>query len=410
MNTTSLSRLSADDLVANLLSLLGEERRTALTFTRHLAELIRRKVHLDRGYSSAFTFCLEALKLPKSESWRRSTAAQLLLRFPVIDEYLADGRLSVSTLVALHKVLEPESHRATLDRAAGLTLEQVDDLVLLLAPKPDVNSSLRAAPVRAPALPPAAPKLDATPSPGPTLSLLDAPPPPSCSEAAAPSAPPAKPLPPVRKDERLNEKSWLVTLCLPKELRDDLEEARDLLSHKFPDRDLVQVFGECLRLSLETLRKKKVGAKKRGSKMELPDSASSTATSTGTVAAPPAAESASPAGSNLEPATSSSASAAVASSSASSGSKMEPTSAAPSRYVDVETRRRVWERDEGQCAWVGPDGHRCRSTHQLEFDHVEPFSLGGSSTVDVLRLLCRSHNQHHARRVFGDAFMSRFTG
>jgi hypothetical protein len=37
----------------------------------------------------------------------------------------------------------------------------------------------------------------------------------------------------------------------------------------------------------------------------------------------------------------------------------------------------------------------------LELDHIDPFSRGGASTPDNLRLRCRAHNQLHAEECFG---------
>jgi hypothetical protein len=40
----------------------------------------------------------------------------------------------------------------------------------------------------------------------------------------------------------------------------------------------------------------------------------------------------------------------------------------------------------------------------LEFDHVRPWALGGSSgDAANVRLLCRVHNRLEARRIFGSA-------
>jgi hypothetical protein len=79
-----------------------------------------------------------------------------------------------------------------------------------------------------------------------------------------------------------------------------------------------------------------------------------------------------------------------------------------SRGVPSEVRRAVWARDEGRCAFIGATGRRCGSTHQLEFDHVEPFAHGGASTVANLRVVCRAHNQHLGRVQFGERHMARF--
>jgi len=71
------------------------------------------------------------------------------------------------------------------------------------------------------------------------------------------------------------------------------------------------------------------------------------------------------------------------------------------RHIPAAVKRAVWERDDGRCAFAGRAG-RCRETAFLEFHHVEPYAMGGPSTVDNIQLRCRAHNQHEARVFFGD--------
>jgi hypothetical protein len=78
------------------------------------------------------------------------------------------------------------------------------------------------------------------------------------------------------------------------------------------------------------------------------------------------------------------------------------SSANPKGAISAATRREVFERDGGRCSFVGVDGKRCESTHLLEYDHVQPRALGGKHGADNLRLLCRSHNQYIAEKVFGE--------
>ena len=76
------------------------------------------------------------------------------------------------------------------------------------------------------------------------------------------------------------------------------------------------------------------------------------------------------------------------------------TDAIPNRV-----KREVYERDGGVCSFVGDipgtGTRQCKSTYQLEFDHVIPRALGGPSTADNLRLLCRNHNQRAAEEILG---------
>jgi hypothetical protein len=75
---------------------------------------------------------------------------------------------------------------------------------------------------------------------------------------------------------------------------------------------------------------------------------------------------------------------------------------APSRYIPVEVKREVWMRDQGRCVYVSPTtGRVCGSRHRLQLDHRKPFSYGGPTTAANLRILCHTHNQSEARRIFG---------
>jgi cell division septum initiation protein DivIVA len=83
----------------------------------------------------------------------------------------------------------------------------------------------------------------------------------------------------------------------------------------------------------------------------------------------------------------------------------KPAAAAPAassgRGIPKPLRRFVWERDGARCTFVGTGGHRCEETRRLEIDHILPVAMGGRSTPENLRILCRAHNQHEADRVLG---------
>ena len=56
------------------------------------------------------------------------------------------------------------------------------------------------------------------------------------------------------------------------------------------------------------------------------------------------------------------------------------------RQIPGEVQREVYERDQGKC-------RQCGSTENLHFDHILPFSKGGSSKVaSNIQLLCAKHN------------------
>ncbi|MBI3296597.1 MAG: HNH endonuclease [Elusimicrobia bacterium] len=73
-----------------------------------------------------------------------------------------------------------------------------------------------------------------------------------------------------------------------------------------------------------------------------------------------------------------------------------------SRRIPKRVREAVMRRDEGRCAYVAEDGRRCGATEWLEYDHIKPWALGGSSDDPAnVRVLCRAHNQDAARKTFG---------
>ncbi len=60
----------------------------------------------------------------------------------------------------------------------------------------------------------------------------------------------------------------------------------------------------------------------------------------------------------------------------------------PGRMIPTSVKREVWKRDGGKCA-----KENCGSNVNLHFDHIIPWSRGGSSTdVQNIQLLCAAHN------------------
>lgn len=76
-----------------------------------------------------------------------------------------------------------------------------------------------------------------------------------------------------------------------------------------------------------------------------------------------------------------------------------------SRYIPTAVRQEVARRDGMRCAFVAADGRRCEERHGLEFDHRHPYARGGTTSVNNLRLLCRTHNGLAAERDFGRRFI-----
>ncbi|MGZ3818791.1 MAG: HNH endonuclease, partial [Bdellovibrio sp.] len=72
-----------------------------------------------------------------------------------------------------------------------------------------------------------------------------------------------------------------------------------------------------------------------------------------------------------------------------------------SRYISQKIKRLVYARSNGQCEFVGINGHRCESRHQLEFDHITAWSKGGSNDELNIQILCRVHNLYRTKETHG---------
>lgn len=108
-----------------------------------VAELEQRDLHLRQGYSSLFGYCREALALSEHDAYRAVAAARVVRRFPLALELLAQGAVNLTTLNLLAPCLTPENHRQLLEAARGKRRAQVEELVALHLPQPDVPPAIQ---------------------------------------------------------------------------------------------------------------------------------------------------------------------------------------------------------------------------------------------------------------------------
>lgn len=64
-----------------------------------------------------------------------------------------------------------------------------------------------------------------------------------------------------------------------------------------------------------------------------------------------------------------------------------------SRIIPTSVKLEVWKRDGGKCV-------TCGATNELHFDHIVPFSKGGTSLkAENVQLLCARHNIEKSARI-----------
>lgn len=70
----------------------------------------------------------------------------------------------------------------------------------------------------------------------------------------------------------------------------------------------------------------------------------------------------------------------------------ETNSSERTRRIPQQVMNNVWNRDNGKCV-------SCGSNQNLEFDHIIPYSKGGSNTYRNIQLLCESCNRQKSSKI-----------
>ena len=361
VDALAASKLTDRELLRRVDELARQERDATVDLIAHLAELDKRSLYRGLGYGSLFSYCTQALWLSEHAALNRIEAARASRTFPVLLDCLADGAVNLSTVRLLAPHLTPENHERLLDEARGRSKREVALIVARLAPQPDVPSSvrklpagLRLGPVEAArpgaieAAPPARWPVEPTARPteaGAPRSLATAGPIPA-QQATLPIraalAPSATPRPVIAA---LTPERYRIQFTVTRETHEMLRHAQDLLRREIPDGDPGVIFERALMLLLEDVARRKLAA----------------------------------------------------TTSPRHGRSGDPRS----RHIPADVKRKVWLRDHGRCAFVSSAGRRCRERTFLEFHHVDPYALGGETTVANVSLRCREHNAHEAELVFG---------
>jgi hypothetical protein len=176
-------------------------------------------------------------------------------------------------------------------------------------------------------------------------------------ETAPASAPPAQPsrtfpasAKPTPRAVPLSPRRYKLQVTIGEETREKLSELQALLSHQIPDGDPAEILDRALDALLTETKKRKVAL------MDKPR-------------------------------------------------RFRKKSGSKTRAIPAHTRREVFERDEGRCAFVDSQDRRCSSTWQVEFHHRLAYARGGTHDVDNIELRCRAHNQYEAELEYGERFM-----
>lgn len=444
-----LKSLNDKDLLSSANQAVATERSALTQVLHHLREIERRRLYSDLGYQSLFDYCVGELKYSEGAASRRVQAMRLFKELPELEEKIASGRLSLTNLAqarGLFRNLERSVNAKQIGavgetRVPGRRATENDLEVDRSSTRGEIPHILT--PERKMEI---LERLEGK-------SSRDG----QCELNAIQQDLGLRTSLPKEKEWKRSDGSLLVTFRIGKGLQDKLETVRSLLGPEGLDMSLTDLFEKIADLAALQLRAKRFGKKrsqanddereradpsKTHSREERAHANSDSNLGLGlclnsgsgsganfSLAATPAPVSEVISGKlmarTLRSSGISSASAAASSVGPSSGLVAETAtgseaalpqsnpgdatsigargaaaqSANSRRYIAKSVKDAVWDRDGGKCM-------NCGAHRNLNFDHVTPVSLGGSSSTDNIRLLCFHCNQRAAIKTFGISAVS----
>ena len=335
--------VSDDELLKRLGEFVQKEHEGTVGVVLHLSELEERRLHYAFGYSSLYSYVVIELGYSESAAMRRIVAARLIRRFPEVQTLLQKRLLNLTTMALIAPVMNEENKVELLKRVTGQSKRRVEEILCEYRSPEQSDCEERISPY--------------------LLALKD--------------KMTAEKFEMMSKRKFKNyllhggtvlERRFRIQFGASAEFVEKVERAKELLSGKYPKgASLEAVFDLLLDdyIQRNCPREKEKRAMLRRCDQKGEGSA--------TV--------------NHDPAESSD---------------------NRSRYIPAAVRQEVLRRDGYKCSFKTVDGTKCGSTWDLELDHFPiPFSLGGSSTPENLRTVCRCHNQYNAEQKFGVEFMNR---
>lgn len=353
----NITKLNNRKLMEGIKHLASQERKAQALFLAHLAEVDRRKLYAESGYSSLYKYLTQELNFTEGSACKRMQVAKTAKKYPIIYSLLEEGKIHMEAISLLTPLLTEENHKDILNKATFKTKREIEKLVATLKPKSDVPDQIRKLPEKPRAFAGECCKNETfSTHPDPIHAPNQA--------IRFDSQAPRK-----REEEKpLSETRIMFKFTGSETFRKKIERAKEVLRHKYPAGKLEDIFEE----ALEALLEKKDMTRKisRKSKQKKTKELSIT---------------------TKKP--------------AQNNAKYNPQT----RYIPQHVRYKVWQRDNGQCTYTSPTGKRCCEKGGLEFDHTHPFGLGGSSNnPNNIRLLCKTHNQLAARKMFGDPYIDKY--
>jgi 5-methylcytosine-specific restriction endonuclease McrA len=364
----SLDGLTDHELIDRLRELVKTEQSLTIDILPHLAELEERQLYVGSGYGSLVDYCMSHLGYSESSAGRRVRAARVVGTVPEVYDLLKSEKLTFGGVLLLSGALRPENKTELLARVIGKTQGQIERIVAEYKPPKHIPDQARPTLVMKTVEP------SANEAAGESSEAREPEPSPAALALGEPGElgdftrqcdgsnhPPHSVLPAVEL-----ERMYEIRFAGDEELMELMAWMKTFLSGRYPKG---ASYLEMIKYAMTYVREREDLGKRaerrkqrdKNKKQKQPAKAASTSPE--------------------------------------------------SRHIPAREKETVWVRDQGRCTYVSPDGRRCNSTHNLQFDHHPiSFARGGPSEANNLRLLCAKHNRYTAEQVYGKQHMERARG
>ncbi len=353
MENISLKHYTNAELLAGLQILVSQERTLSLKVISFLREIRFRSLHLEMGYPSLFTFCVEELKYSEAAAYYLLNTLDIVHELPEVKQAIESGELSMTTLSMVQSAckakkrktkikVSAEDKKSLLDKVKGKSKKETE--TILHQHFPELQTA-------------------------------------------------AKP----ETEKRLSDDLIGIFFNADPELMKKFKEIKDLTAHQNPSpsyQELFHMMSDFMLDRIDPVRKaqridrrqeRRAGQEKmnekeqKGSLQKAPEKT-------------PGHED-----SLLQP--------------AEVQSKVHPPLETQSRHCSAQTERTIWVRAQSRCEHVDEKtGHRCDETRRLQLDHVIPYAISSDSSEKNIELVCTQHNLYRAAQWFGSEFMKEKMG
>ncbi|MGZ3783940.1 MAG: HNH endonuclease, partial [Bdellovibrio sp.] len=360
--------LDDKDLVEQVRLLFNREKRIGDAILLGLKEIKQRRLFAALGYSSLFEMLVKFYNLSETASYQRVNALKLIESVPEAQEALFNGEVSLSNAALVQSFIQRTK--------SSMSTEEKMNIIESVKGKTHREAQVTLA------------------KSNPIAAL------------------------PANKEKALTKNHTQLQIVVDEETIALLKEIQSLLSHAIPDGEYNAVLKYMGKQVVEFLRKKKgrsasTSTLNNNNNNNNNDDVSSNTGCDSNLTPKSNSDSNASLGLNLKTSHGFDFNSNSISISSSSRSNLNITvdslqtttdsskHCVRSRYITQETKRRVYARSKGQCEFVGVDGHRCESRHQLEFDHVTPWSQGGTNAENNIQILCKIHNLYRVKETHG---------